>query len=137
MKRYTLLLCAVLSGCEQSGYQLAEVAGRVTHRGQPMAGVSITFQPTVENGAINPGPSSVAMIDEAGRYRLQTAERVRQLGAVVGRNRVFLRAIAPINNDEGGYLRDPRIPPRFRDGSTVIEVPPQGLTSADFELAPP
>lgn len=140
MTKCALLLCAMLTcGCEHKTYQLAEVAGRVTHGGQPMAGISISFQPmATEKSTLSPGPGSAAMTDSAGHYRLDTAEQTRQSGAIVGQHRVFLRAVAQNNSsDDGGYLRDPRIPPRYYDGSTVIRVPPEGLTSADFELAPP
>jgi hypothetical protein len=138
MKMHTLLLSIVFaSGCEHKTYQLAEVAGRVTHQGQPLTGISIIFQPVAEGASIA-GPSAAALVDDSGSYRLQTVERVRRSGAVVGSNRVFLRALKRSTADhDGGYVRDARIPPRFYDGSNVIKVPPQGLVSADFELASP
>ncbi|MBX7167344.1 MAG: hypothetical protein K1X74_13520 [Pirellulales bacterium] len=77
----TLILGAA-GGCEQAAVARAEVHGRVTLDGQPLARGSIVFVPAGEAA----GPKAGGQI-VGGRYALAAAE-----GPVVGRLQVQIRA---------------------------------------------
>jgi hypothetical protein len=111
------LMCCC--GCGSSNYPLAQVTGKVTKSGKPVSGASISFQPMASSGNANAGPGSFGITDAEGRYELKTF-REKTTGAVIGRHRVTVQL--------------PLSPMPFRNGSMQIEVPLDGLGSADFEL---
>jgi hypothetical protein len=138
---YTIPLCfvavtlAMFSGCKQESHTLANVSGRITKSGKPVASANVTFQPMANKGT-NSGPGSVGKTDEQGRYELKTFND--QLpGAVIGRHRVivYLSSADGKETPDGVTAKAAALPPlRFRDGSIEIDVPNEGLTTADFDL---
>jgi hypothetical protein len=145
MKKLVILRCGcalnvalsvLLIGCTGRDFQLAEVRGRIVEVGKPKPGLSIVFQP-ISSAANepNPGPGSYGTTDENGEYRLRTFDS-DQLGAVVGKHRVAIHVRKPgVQRDSDRTDPDAAIPRRFRDGSLTMEVPVNGLSSADFDLA--
>jgi hypothetical protein len=121
-------------GCGEAGYTLASVSGKVTKAGRPVAGAIIVFQPMASAVETTAGPGSTAITDADGRFELKTYKE-KTTGAVVGRHRVTINLPLPPGVPDDGTV-DPALmsPVRFRDGSTQIEVPRQGLDSVHFEL---
>ena len=133
---FAMLCVAQACGCDARTYRLTEVSGKVTRAGQPVAGLSVTFQPAAggQQGA-NPGPGSAGLTDAEGRYQLATIENSRRLGAVVGPHQVFITAFADRDLPDGVRpLSNVEIPSRFHDGSIKFEVPREALSNADFDL---
>jgi hypothetical protein len=82
-----LLLLIALPGCGGPKLEYAEVAGKVTLDGQPLAGVKVCFYPLSE--APEQLPYATGLTDEAGVYRLKA--QTGEPGALVGRNRVVVQ----------------------------------------------
>ena len=121
-------------GCGSNGYPLAQVTGKVTKSGKPVSGASISFQPRASSGNANAGPGSFGITDAEGRYELKTF-REKTTGAVIGRHRVTISLPLPPGIAEDQEIASSLLAPmRFRDGSTEVEVPKNGLESADFDL---
>jgi hypothetical protein len=78
-----LLTCG---GCGPDS-QFAEVEGIITLAGKPLPQVEVVFLPDPEQGTH--GPSSSALTDAEGRYRLATDKG--QDGARIGTHRVCIR----------------------------------------------
>lgn len=145
MKPYSLLLalaflCPLSWGCSSQDYSLAQVKGRVTKAGEPVVGASVAFQPIAagESGG-SAGPGSYGITNEQGAYALQVM-RTKAPGAVVGTHRVIIQLAAPRREEATDGVvpsNDQLSPARFRDGSTQIDVLPEGLESADFNLDAP
>lgn len=130
------LCLVVVAGCGGDGYSLATVEGRITDRGQPVAGASVTYQP-IAPAKENPGPSSFGITDADGRYRLRTMTD-NLPGAAVGRHRIRISMAARENQPDFSAMPSAKqVSPKFQDGSTVVEVPAGGLPSADFDFATP
>lgn len=120
-----LLISSV--GCGLS-YDTSEVSGTVTHRGDPLEGVSVNFTP-IDSEL---GMGSFAKTDNSGKYQLKLIETDRK-GAAVGEHRVTITIPTEENNDS----IDPsakRLPQRYRDGSLTFAVPADGTESADFAI---
>lgn len=136
---------AVIAGCGPA-LPVAPVAGRVTLDGEPLAGATLTTQPMATDGA-TPGPGSFGHTNVDGQFELELV-KPEMPGAIIGRHRVIITPpdsrdfnTAPPPGDETGddprgHLAgvDPRWPNRFSDGSLRLEVPPEGTTTANFEL---
>ena len=121
-------------GCGSNAYPLAQVTGKVTKSGKPISGASISFQPMASSGSANAGPGSFGITDAEGRYELKTF-REKMTGAVIGRHRVTVQLPLPPGTPEDIEI-DPSLlsPVPYRNGSMQIDVPLDGLGSADFEL---
>src|SRR5258708_2188346 len=124
-------LCLV-SACG-SGSQRAEVSGTVSLNGVPIEEGSIQFIP-VEGTT---GPSTGGVIKD-GKYRIP-----RENGAVIGKNRVELRAFGMSGKKiqdptaPPGVLTDQRVqvfPPEYSDASTVIKEIHSGSNVINFEV---
>ena len=63
-----LILAAALAGCS-GGSQYAPVKGKVTHKGQPLAGATVVFTPDSKDATASTAP---AITKEDGTYELQT-----------------------------------------------------------------
>jgi hypothetical protein len=130
------VLC--LSGCGSSdGYKLAPVSGTITLDGQPLAGASVSFQPT--GGGATPGPGSAAVTDAGGKYELKTAEAEGRPGAVVGAHVVRITGVQDQRDAADDTQRPPAtdpVPPRYRDPGVTFDVPAGGTDKADFQLTP-
>lgn len=137
--RYCLLalITVVLPGCG-SGIKLVEVSGRITQNNQPRPGLSVTFQPVAKSSRdTGPGPASYGKTDAEGRYRLRTITTDAD-GAVVGQHAVAIHVFQPeTRSDVEQSDPDAGIPHRFRDSSLKVDVPPTGLTTANFDLSQP
>jgi hypothetical protein len=81
-----LLALLAMSGCGGSGYQVATVKGKVTCKGQPVKGGSITFSPKSDEKT--PGKAAEGRLDENGEFVLSTYGK--KDGAVVGKHRVVI-----------------------------------------------
>jgi hypothetical protein len=75
-------LLATCVGCSK-GLPLAEVTGRVTYQGKPVAYAAVEFHPITNE------KSSLGWTDEEGFYTLQYT--LSQPGALVGRHKVGVR----------------------------------------------
>ena len=125
----------LLLGCGSAPYQIAQVSGRVTLDGDPLAGCQIRFQPVSgSNSNINPGPGAFAVTDGDGRFALRTINPQRP-GAVVGKHRVWLTTVTEADaSTESGVFTAEKVPPRYRMGRVDFEVPVDGTDQANFDL---
>jgi hypothetical protein len=119
---------------------IAPVSGVVTLNGQPLVDASVTTQPIAAEGQPTPGIGSWGRTDAEGRYQLELVEPPTP-GAVVGRHRVTITRNSPGGadpwSDSPVVQRDRKWPAQYTDGSLVLEVPPEGLENADFNLTLP
>jgi hypothetical protein len=81
-------LVTAASGCTGAPPALAEVHGKVTLNGAPLAGAVVTFYPDTE--AIESPHYSRGITDDAGVYQLELASVDGKRGAVVGKHRVVV-----------------------------------------------
>ena len=124
-----------LSGCG-SKYKTAPVSGTVKMNGKPFANASLTFQP------IGGGMASTGITDASGRYTLKFLYSEDE-GAIVATHRVIIRTSRKSNTEDTSSdradpsARDP-IPRRYNDDTQLtMEVPADGIDSADFDLKSP
>jgi hypothetical protein len=153
-------LSAFAAGCGAGGFTTAPVSGRVTVDGEPVAGLRVSFEPVGGKDRPLPGPDSVAVTDEDGRYSLVTTDE-GQGGAVVGPCRVRVWTILPAMGEpptsfpnpvelaaveagasNGGVVGDepphhlPGVPLRFNEQTQLsFDVPPGGTKKADFAIS--
>jgi hypothetical protein len=84
------LLMALACGCRGGSAPLAQVRGKVTHRGEALRGGTIVFTPDPARGGV--GEPAVATIQPDGTYTLKTGDVT---GAAVGWHRVTVLALSP------------------------------------------
>ena len=77
------LLGIGLVGCTPGGPQQAQVKGKVTYKGQPLAGATVNFTP--EQGQL-----AVGVTDSNGEYTLSTGGSP---GAVLGKHKVSITKV--------------------------------------------
>lgn len=95
-----LFVVALVVGCSQAGSApTSKVTGTITHKGTPLAGVSVTFTP-------DEGRPGTGTTDAQGRYSITTFQL--NDGAVPGRHRV---TVAP-----GGETPMPQSPQEAAQG---------------------
>ncbi|HVK18990.1 MAG TPA: hypothetical protein VM533_18815 [Fimbriiglobus sp.] len=131
------LLLPVLMGCSSDPYKVAPVSGVVHLNGKPLANTSVTFAPVAAAGNLEPGPSSAATTDSAGRYTLELIGKNGQ-GAVVGKHkvRISIREDADISNDNPVKVQ--QLPMKYNAQTTLeFDVPAGGTDKADFDLKVP
>jgi len=105
-------LLTIVGGCGER-FRVADVAGTVTYRGQPVPGLMVQFQH--RDGLRDHLPVATGFTDEQGRYRLERAGG--KTGAVVGPNTATVTSFS----EEGG---------------TKIKLPPDlGAKTFAFEVA--
>lgn len=110
---------AAFSGCGNGGRPpLGRVGGKVLMDGKPLAGVIVTFKPTV-------GRPSVGTTDGEGNYELEYRYRVK--GAKVGPNEIGFSW--PI-----GTTGKPMIPVRYTGKTELSCEVKSGRNRFDFEL---
>lgn len=134
-----LLGAGACTGCGSSKeYEVAPVSGTITLDGAPAANVEVAFQPI--GGAENPtpGPGSLAIADDQGRFTLTTVRD--EPGAVVGNHRVLIttprQARESANDRDVGPAFQERIPTRYNADTTLtFEVPADGTDTANFDLS--
>ncbi|MFM7127904.1 MAG: hypothetical protein ACKO0V_00930, partial [bacterium] len=84
-----LVCLGLISGCGSGdGYKLARVSGIVKVDGKPMKGLRVSFEPIGGADRPYPGPESIGITDEEGRFKLATFNEGSRIGAVVGNCRV-------------------------------------------------
>jgi len=130
-----LALTAIgLVGCGSEGFELVPVSGTVTLDGQPLAGASVSFQPT--GGGATPGPGSSAVTDASGKFQLKTSEATQRTGAVAGSHAVRISAAQDqrdaSDDTQHPPAKDP-VPAQYREG-VPFTVPAGGTDKADFDL---
>lgn len=130
------LFLAVLGGCGSSSSPLVAVEGRVIEGASPVAGASVSYQPIAKSsGDIAPGPSSFGITDAEGRYQLRTLKE-DNVGAIAGQHHVYISLDPPVDQIEStAKPRVSKIPKKFSDGSTVVDVPADGEATFDFDIA--
>jgi hypothetical protein len=131
------LLLVSLFGCKP--YQVAQVAGKVTLDGKPLAKASITFAPMASKGNPAPGPTATGLTDADGRYQLIFDKNTP--GAVVGKCRVYITSVVgdgTVEERDGGppvkRVKD-RVPAKYNlNTELTYDVPAGGSDRANFEL---
>lgn len=129
------LAAGLLAGCGGRA-DVAPVSGTIRLDGQPLAGARINTQPLGEGQQANPGIGSFAVTDDTGRYSLELASPP-QPGAVVGTHRVRItkkQAVYREGRADAPVYQSAPLPREASNGSLRLEVPPEGLDAADFDL---
>jgi hypothetical protein len=128
--------CLAASGCGNGGPTLVAAGGRITDGGKAVVGASVSYQPIATSKEnIYPGPASFAITDSEGRYQLRTFNHDLP-GAVPGQHRINISLpAAGEQRDFAVPVGAKKVPVKFCDGSTVVEVPSKGATDLNFDLA--
>ena len=138
-------------GCDD-GYP--NVSGMITVDEQPIANVRVVFSPQTVGDNHTPGPWSMGVTDESGRYTLRT--RRDESGAVAGPHKVGFEW-SDVDFDQMSNLKAERLtaqdkeavvseikklnnkiasrPKIDEDISLDFQVPIEGTSSANFEIA--
>lgn len=125
------VLVAAPLACNNDGYRVATVSGRVTLDGKAVANVAVLFQPMHSEGNYAPGPGSTGVTDADGRYTLKTVGKEAR-GAVVGKHKVRFTMFEGSSAAKSSI----KIPAKYndREGKVEFDVPAVGTNSADFQL---
>ena len=143
---------ALLVGCGTGQYE--PVSGIVTVNGSPTANVRVVFAPRASEGSNDPGPPSIGVTDETGRYTLEARDGLS--GAVAGSHRItfkyadlkfvsdlkFAKGRAPTKERAAEYQAEiDRVNSETkkrgaisRKSTTTFTVPEGGVENADFEI---
>jgi hypothetical protein len=131
--RFVILVSVVFAclGCGgDTGPELAEVTGKVTLDGQPLAKVSLQFTPESPSGS-----PSYGVTDSEGSYELLFSSD--RSGAMPGKHRVEILPVEPETDDNGQPVAgavNVTIPARYsQPGSLTADVQP-GSNSINFAL---
>lgn len=120
-----LLLCV---GCGGGGASdqpdLGTVSGEVKMDGQPLANVTVTFEPAQ-------GRPSVGKTDESGKYELGYLNDIK--GAVIGSHTVSISTPQEAPTPAGQTYKDP-IPAKYNSKTTLKEEVKAGENTINFEL---
>jgi predicted small lipoprotein YifL len=126
----------LVSGCGNGGPALVPVEGVVTLDGAPLSDAAVSLTPLK---ATDPGPY-MATTDAAGHYTIGTSEDPGG-GAAPGEyflNMSTLKTEAQTdaaNMDMAAkVIRPETVPLAYRNSSTTFTVPPEGSTTANFDL---
>jgi hypothetical protein len=138
------LVLGLCMGCS-SEYQFAPVSGRVTLNGQPLAGVTVDFQPMGTTRNQEPGPGSTAITDQDGRFVLHSQLDPSRKGAIVGQHQVRIwppeGSRAPDQDAEGIPPKGAKrllIPGRYHVNTELtFTVTAGGTDQANFDLKSP
>jgi hypothetical protein len=115
-----LILLLALTGCGNSGPQIAPVHGRVTLDGRPLENANVEFKPKD-----SPRPST-GLTNADGQYEL--AYKRGQLGAVVGLNSVRITVSSEL------VKNPPKIAARFNSQSELEREVKPGDNPFDFDV---
>ena len=131
------LVLVFVSGCGSE--KLAPVSGTVTLDGKPLAGATVSFQPTAEREGIEAPLGSTGKTNDKGEYTLQTI--TGKPGAVVGKHKVAISRHAQQVGDSdaraprGGWPLKDQVPTQYNEQTTLTyDVPAGGSDKADFAL---
>lgn len=154
---FVLLLALTLISSFGCGGKHSSVSGKVTVNGNPVPMVRVVFTPSAVGDNHTPGPYSLGVTDEEGRYTLKT--RYGDRGAVAGPHKVGFEWAdvefdelptlqKQLNGGEGDAEKNAALKnsideikrklasrPKFKVGQVFeINVPKTGMKNADFEL---
>lgn len=113
-----------------SGPELAEVTGKVTLDGQPLAKVSLQFTPESPDGS-----PSYGVTDSDGAYELLFSND--RSGAMPGKHRVEILPVEPETDDSGKLVEGAvlvKIPVRYSQPGSLTADVQAGSNSIDFAL---
>ncbi len=129
------LLLLLDLGCNSKPYDIAPVSGVITLDSKPLAGAIINTQPIATENSSSPGPGSFAKTDEFGKYSLELVNPAVP-GAVVGPHRVTIRIPERLSETDNLVYNKPTapLPVEALDGSLQVEVVPEGVANANFDL---
>jgi len=132
----TIGLLAALGGCG-GGPDFVPVTGRVMLDGKPLAHALVAFNPSAPEGKIvAPGPGSMGITDEQGRYVLKVVGTDgRTDGAVVGEHRVRISTsgVATRPGEDAPTQRE-RVPEKYNAHPTLRFTVKPGENVANFDL---
>lgn len=122
-------------GC--GGSHLAQVSGKVTMDGKPLAGAVVSFTPMSDEKSTESPLASSGTTNEKGEYTLETVKG--QKGAIVGKHKVSITLIvSDPESDErvrGKPIPKEGIPKQYNEQTTLTcDVPAGGRSDANFEL---
>ena len=135
-----MALLVLVSGCSKPSCELAPVSGTVTLDGEPLADAIVSFVPQRKESGETAGPSSVAVTDGKGHFKLKSRED-DSLGAVVGHHRVSVSTYVarPVNlakSDEVEVISEERVPKQYNARSTLsFEVKSGVSNEANWDLS--
>jgi hypothetical protein len=149
LRALTLPVLAVVfiltASCSKESYTIVPVSGRVTTKDgkPPPARLYVNFQPKGSKDNLNPGPGSVAITDQQGRFTLKIDDK--RSGAVVGTHVVKISTVLKGQEEykpsetgsPDGFVPGGReiVPAIYNDQTTLTFPVPQGGTDkADFVL---
>lgn len=111
-----------LAGCSRDEFELAEVTGRVTYDGEPLARANVVFQP--KEGV---GTTSVGFTRDDGTYQLRFSRRAT--GAIVGPHEVVINVWPTEENP-----KPIKVPARYNTATELAAEVKSGPNSCNFEL---
>src|SRR5262245_57479367 len=134
MKKLVLVALLGVAGCSRSP-TFAEVEGTVKVNGRPLPNVVVQFLPDPQKDTR--GPSSSAVTDGQGRYRLRC--NAEQEGAIVGWHRVVIEDPDEERPSQRQTARkEPRVPARYTRASTDLQKEVKaGKQTIDLNLTSP
>jgi hypothetical protein len=130
-----LFVFFLVFGCS-GGPKIALVSGTVTLDGKPLPNARVNFQPAGDD-RLYPGVGSYGKTDKNGNYSLNLIDGTGK-GAIVGKHRVMIRAIAAQNTSLPG--KDPekaspdKVPPQYNVNSILTFDVTAGDNTADWIL---
>ena len=135
-----LVIPALVAGLQAAS--AADVTGKITLNGKPLANATVTFSPIAKPGEVNAGDGSAGTTDGSGHYTLTTSRGAQ--GAQVGSHRVRISVLSQQVGDSdqrrprGGWPLQDQIPVRY-NGETKLtfDVTAGGPNTADFDLTSP
>lgn len=113
-----------------TGPELAEVTGKVTLGGQPLAKASLQFTPESPGGS-----PSYGVTDSEGSYELQFSSD--RSGAMPGKHRVEILPVEPETDDSGKPVDGTiavKIPAKYSQPGSLTADVQAGGNSIDFAL---
>src|SRR5262249_13969891 len=133
------LVLVTLFGCGGQPYQVAQVSGKVTLDGKPLANASITFAPMATKENMNPRPTPTGLTDGDVHYKLTFDKSTP--GAVVGKCGIYIPSVvaAGVTEEKDGgppvkKVKD-RVPAKYNlNTELTYDVPAGGSDQANFEL---
>jgi hypothetical protein len=141
MTKRLLLLCGCIlltAGCGGGG-KTAQVSGRITINGQPLAHAKVAFQPIGGANKNEVGPTAQGETDADGKYTLTLIASGKK-GATVGENLVSISKLEGPPSDPTNDNPPPRpelVSPEWNtESKKKFTVTPDGTSKADFDVKP-
>lgn len=124
------------AGCQKGSASLVPVEGTLLLKGQPLGKISVTFMPDALGPSATNGPTSMAVTDDNGRFKLMVGTKE---GAVAGTHLVVLEDTTRRPPEQGSNEPPPagRVHWNYQQMSTtplVVEVPAGGSKDLKLEI---